>query len=150
MSTNENKELAKIININEDAAEFYGSARDKAENPQIKTTFENLEGLHKGVIVNLQSVVLANGGDVEVDETFAGQTRQFWGELMAKISNDVDETLVANLEEAEDRCLHSIEDIMQDNDISPSVKAALQSEYDALQKSHDYMKALKDNMKNAA
>ncbi len=145
----ENEELCKLININEDACEFYESAQEQAENPQIKTVFGNLENLHKNVIISLQQKVRSNGGDPEADETFAGKTAQFFGKIAAKISNDVDETLVKHLEEAEDRCLHSIQDAMKSSDVTPSTRALLQDEYASLRKSHDYMKSLKDQMKAA-
>ena len=150
MSNKENKELGKLININEDACEFYDSASEKAENPQMKRTFANLEQLHHGVVIDLKNRVRANGGDPEADETFTGQAKKFWGELMANISNDVDETLVKHLEEAEDRCLHSVQDAIQNNEIDTQTKAVLQSQLQTLRKSHDHMKALKDNMQEAA
>lgn len=149
MSDKENQELEKLININEDACEFYESAQEQVEDPQLKVTFSNLENLHKDVIHNLQSRVRANGGDPEAEETFSGQVHQFWGEMMAKISNDVDETFVKHLEEAEDRCLHSIQDAIRSDHISVATKTALQSEASALRKSHDYMKALKETMRAA-
>lgn len=149
MSQEENNELGKLIDINEDACEFYGSAQEKADSPEIKRTFSELESLHRTVATNLKSRVRANGGDAEAGGTFAGQTRKFWGELMASISNDVDETLVTHLEEAEDRCLHSIQEAMEDPDISPQTKTTLRQELQTLQKSHDYMKALKDALKAA-
>lgn len=149
MSHKENKQLCTLININEDACEFYQSAQRKAENSQLKSTFKNLENLHKGVIFNLQNQVRINGGDPEAESTIVGQTQKFWGALMSNISNDVDETLVKHLEEAEDRCLHSIEDAIQSDDVGASTKTRLRNELKALQKSHDYMKALKECMKAA-
>jgi uncharacterized protein (TIGR02284 family) len=149
MSNKEHDELSKLIHINEDACEFYESAQDKAEDPQLKTTFGNLESLHKGVVITLKNCVRADGETPESGDTFAGQARQFWAELMTKISNDVDETLVKHLEEAEDRCLHSMQDAIENDDISVSTKATLRSELGTLQKTHDYMKALKDCMKAA-
>lgn len=144
-----NKELQKLANINEDACEFYEEAQDKAEDPQIKATFQNLESLHKAVVVNLQQHIRENGGEPDTDETMVGEAREFWGKLMASMSNDVDETLVKHLEETEDRCLHKIEDIMENDEISIATKTVLQNERAALQKSHDYMKALKEIMKAA-
>lgn len=144
------KELGKLININKDAVEFYKSAQEKAEHPSFRRTFQDLESLHSSVIINLQNYVRNNGGEAEGDQTIRGQASQFWGELMANISSDVDETLVSHLEEAEDRCLHSIEDTMKKDDIDAPTKAALQKEFTALKKSHDYMKALKDSLKDAA
>lgn len=149
MFDKENKELCKIININEDACEFYETAQEKAESVAMKQTFGNLENLHKSVIVTLQNCVAQNGGDPEAEETMAGKARMFWTNLMSEISNDVDETLVRNLEEAEDRCLHSMEDALEDDKIRPQVKEVLRTELSKLQKSHDYMKDLKESMKAA-
>lgn len=145
----ENKELRKLVNINKDACSFYNGACKEAESTSIKQTFRNLEALHNSVVTSLQQYIRQNGGDPEAKETMTGQVTQFWGELMANISNDVDETLVKHLEEAEDRCLHSIKDAMSEDDIRPATKSKLQEELRALQKSHDYMKTLKENLQAA-
>lgn len=140
----ENKELRKLVNINKDACSFYNTACSEAESPLLKQTFRDLESLHNDVVINIQRHIYRNGGDPEAKETLAGQASRFWTEMVAKIGNDVDETLVKHLEEAEDRCLHSLEKALQDNDIRPATKTLLQDELDALQKSHDHMKSLKD------
>lgn len=145
----ENNELHKLANINKDACEFYNSAAQEVESAEIKQTFSKLEDLHRQVMTNLQNQIRINGGNPEADETLIGKGAQFWGELMAKVSNDADATLVKHLEEAEDRCLHSMQDAMKDADIRPATKAALQNDMETLRKTHDYMKALKDAMKAA-
>lgn len=145
----ENNELHKLVNINKDACSFYESASKEAQNAEIKQNFRKLEELHQDVMVNIQSRIRSNGGQAQADETIIGKTYQFWAELMAKVSNDVDETLVKHLEEAEDRCLHSMQDAINDDDIRPETKLALQNELQTLRKTHDYMKALKDAMKAA-
>lgn len=151
MSTikDENHELQKLANLNKDACEFYKNAANEVKSAEIKNTFSRLEDLHQQVMTNLQNQIRVNGGDANVSETMTGKAAQFWTELMTKVSNDVDETLVSHLEEAEDRCLHSMEDAMKDDDIRPATKAALQSEMQTLRKTHDYMKALKEAMKAA-
>lgn len=149
MSDKENKELGKLININKDACDFYKSAQEKTQSDAFKRTFQDLENLHHNVIINLKECVRANGGRPEASDTFTGQASQMWGELMTDISNDVDETLVKHLEEAEDRCLHTVEDVINEEDITPATKTVLDSEMGALKKSHDYMKALRDSLKAA-
>lgn len=146
---NDNNELQKLINVNKDACEFYEDASEKIDNPQLKMTFRNLEALHEGVIVSLQDQVRLNGGDPEAHETLIGQSAQLFGKLAASISNDMDETLVSHLEEAEDRCLHSMQDAIDDDDVSIQTKTFLGQELVKLQKSHDYMKSLKDTLKAA-
>ena len=146
---NENNKLNNLVSINKDASSFYQSAREKVENPQLNSTFQSLEDLHSAVVIDLQNYIRENGGEPENDQTMTGQVSEMWGNLMANMSSDVDETLVSHLEEAEDRCLHSIQDAMQDEDIRPETKTVLTSELNALRKSHDHMKALKDTMKAA-
>ena len=150
MSTQESQELGKLININKDACEFYHCAQEKAEDPELVRTFGALESLHRHVMDNLQKEIAFTGDDAKAEETVVGQASKLWTNLMTHISNDVDETLVKHLEEAEDRCLHSVQDAMEKESIRPSTKAMLRDELSSLQKSHDYMKALKDCMKKAA
>ncbi len=148
-SDKEANTLLKLVSINKDASNFYSSASTEAKDAQLKKTFHDLETLHNGIAVNIQKYVRGTGNDADANGTVTGQVSQFWGEMMAKISNDVDETLVSHLEEAEDRCLHSIEDAMKEKEITPAAKSLLQSELVALRKSHDYMKALKEMTKAA-
>lgn len=149
ISTEENKELCKLISINKDACSFYEVAIEETKSPTFKQTFENLCVLHSSIIANLQNQVRINGGDPEAEQTLLGQTQKFWGELMAAVSNDVDETLVAHLEEAEDRCLHSMQEAIENGDITPKTRSVLNQELFALKKSHDYMKELKEMMRAA-
>ncbi len=147
--TNINQELQKLANINEDACEFYEEAQKKTKSSGLEITFNNLENLHKSVVLNIHSYLRTNNQEPDTTETFEGEIREFWGKLMASISNDVDETLITHLEEAEDRCLHQIEDIMNNKDTPPVIKVLLEEEYEILQKSHDYMKDLKETVKAA-
>ena len=146
----ENTELQKLININEDACEFYSSAKDSAESPEIEATFSKLEWLHKDVVTSLQSKVRQNGETATADSTLTGNVRKIFGEISAKFSGDTDETLVSHLEEAEDRCLHSMQDVMEGEKVSSSTKTYLQTQMSTLKKTHDFMKTLKDQMKSAA
>ena len=149
MSNKDTKEVCKIININEDACDFYETAQEATKNPDMKKIFQNFENLHKGVIINLQNYVRQQGSDPEAENTMAGQMQEMWGKMKASLSNDVDESLIVSLEEAEDRCIHSIDDAVKNTDLSPAARTALKKEQSALHKSHDYMKIMKDNVKAA-
>ena len=146
-----NIKIGNLININKDASQFYYDSADQLIKDQnLQRTFQDLGDLHNDVASNLERFVKQNGDpSIETDETIVGELSKFWGKMKARISNDTDETLVSELEEAEDRCLHSMQDLMNSDDISSETKILLQREYTALRKSHDYMKDLKDYMKAA-
>lgn len=146
----ENKILNQLVDINQDASEFYKSALERVKNPRLERSFSDLQRLHNAVIHDLTQQIVENGGEPDVDGTIAGKTARVFGEMMARVSNDIDETLVSRLEEAEDRCLHSMREALDQRDMQPNTRALLVSELGTLQRSHDYMKALKDSMSHAA
>jgi len=146
----ENKILGHLIDINKDACSFYESALEKVENPRYQRSFSDLERLHEGVVIDLSRRLRENGAEMQDnDGTMMGKAAQFFGEIASKVSNDVDETLISRLEEAEDRCLHSMRDALDEGGIRPDTKAFLIEELSTLQKSHDFMKALKESVKAA-
>lgn len=142
----ENRVLTHLVDINQDACDFYSEASKRAESPEISHNFRELESLHQSVVSDLSRCIRENGGDPDADGTFTGKTVQFFGTLMSKLSSDVDETLVNYLEEAEDRCLHSMQDAIDEQKIRPHTKALLVGELSTLQRTHDHMKSLKDSM----
>lgn len=150
MSKDANKEVSKIININEDARQFYQTAQEKAENDTVKNIFKDFENLHEGIVINLQNYVRQNGGDPETDGTMTGNVSEMWGKARAALSSNTDESLIASLEEAEDRCIHSIKDAISDDDLPADARATLKREEETLQRSHDYMKIMKQNVNAAA
>lgn len=146
----ENVALSELISVNKDACHFYQSAAQKVDNIQLARTFNDLEHLHAGVVAALQRQIQQNGGSpTEEDGTISGKAAQWFAELLAKVSNDVDETLVSHLEEAEDRCLHHMQDALKDENIRIQTKSLLGAELATLERSHDYMRSLKKFMKAA-
>jgi uncharacterized protein (TIGR02284 family) len=142
----ENKLLSNLVDINKDASEFYKAAVDCVENPRLERSFSDLERLHSAVVTDLTQQIRLNGGEPDIDGTIAGKAARIFGEMKAKISSDIDESLVSSLEEAEDRCLHSMREALDDRHMQVHTRALLVNELGTLQRSHDYMKALKDSM----
>lgn len=150
MSKKDIKEVCKIISLNKDASDFYHDAHQKAKSPTVQKIFKDYEDLHQGVIVNLQNYVRQNGGDPEAENTLSGNVNEMWGNLKASMTSNVDKSLIESLEEAEDRCIHSIDEAIANDDLSPAARTALKKEQKMLHKSHDYMKIMKDNVNAAA
>lgn len=145
------KEIKKLINLNEDARQFYTEASEQTDSATYRSTFQKVGALHGSVVVSLQSHLKTLGEtDLQPDKTLMGKTRQFVGTTLADWSEKTDEMLVTHLEEAEDRCLHQIQDIMEDEDITTATKDVLTREHANIRQTHDYMKGLKDNLKKAA
>lgn len=143
--------IQNLINICEDAREFYTDAIDQTNDSEMKQLFRNMADIRKSVIVDLRAHMRQHNMKIEEpSETVMGQVNKFLGENIAKWSDNADNALVTYLEEAEDRCLHSFQDVSNDNDIPNETRILIKKELETLQKTHDYMKELKDTMKMAA
>lgn len=149
--SNPNKKLQNLINICEDAREFYTDAIDQTNDSEMKRLFRTMADIRKSVIINLRADMRDHNMELEeASETVAGRVNKFLGETVAKWSDNTDSALIAYLEEAEDRCLHSFQDVSNDNDMPASTRAVVSKELEILQKTHDYMKELKEAVKLAA
>jgi len=143
--SNPEKKLQNLINICEDAREFYTDATSQTNDPEMKRLFRTMADIRKSVIIDLRAHMRHNDMEIEEpSETMMGQVNKFLGENIAKWSDNTDTALIAYLEEAEDRCLHSFQDVSNDNNIDASTRAVVSSELKTLQKTHDYMKELKE------
>lgn len=136
--------VQKLADINKDAYQFYEEAQKKVDDATLEQTFKNLEGLHRGVVMNLRAHLQSQGIDPDIHGTAAGEAREIWTKLMNAVSNDTNETMIAQLEEAEDRCLDQVKNIIEDDDLPEKTKTFLENEFKTLKKSHDFMKDLKD------
>ena len=144
--------LKEIIDVNYDASEFYQSARDKTDIPALQREFDGLCALHEKTIRSLQ-VYMREISDptvsIQPDQTLTGQVEKLFSEIACVLSSNTNETLINQLEAAEDRCIRTIEAATEKETLSPSTKHVLSQEHIHLQRSHDHMKLLKDALKAA-
>jgi uncharacterized protein (TIGR02284 family) len=138
------KEFKHIININKDAVEFYTSAQEKVNDQSLRKTFGELKDLHIKTIHKLQGALRAQDATAATksEETLIGTGQRLFGELASKLSSTPNKTLINRLEEAEDRCLHSMEEAST-KDFPQDIQRVLIDELANMRKSHDHMKQLK-------
>ena len=58
----ENKTLGHLIDINQDACDFYKSASERVRNPRLERSFADLQRLHSAVVMDLTQRIRENGG----------------------------------------------------------------------------------------
>ncbi len=141
--------INRLIEVNTDARTFYESAADQVKDPIIEGIFRDMAKIRGDIVLNLSSMVQALGEEPSQKSTLTGDTVQFFGELLAKISPDTDRALVEQLEEAEDKALREFSDALE-KPIDPELRLALSNQMDTLVVTHDYMKTLKHEVQAAA
>jgi uncharacterized protein (TIGR02284 family) len=154
MTTDQNKVLSHLIDVCVDAKNFYDSAAEKADDAYVEGVFHEMASIRSNIIVDLKAYVNSHGGRVESGTlenggTLSGKTSQFFGELLADVTPNVDKTLVDRLEEAEDRSLDEFRKAI-DKDIPAEAKALVSEQLSTLRETHDNMKQLKDRLHTGA
>lgn len=140
--------MQNLIDICEDAREFYTDAETKTSDPEMKKLCRQMADIRKGVIVDLRAYARQNDIDIdEPSETLSGRINKFVGEQVAEWSDKTDEALIVYLEEAEDRSLETFEKAANDNDLPATARQLVTSELATLRQTHDFMKELKDAVK---
>src|ERR1035437_2602132 len=102
--------LRHLASINRDACDFYLQAAGRIQDAYLERTFKNLEVIHEKVAGDLLEKIGSRDSGRVVDGTVSGKLDQFFTGLFASVSSDMDKTFVVNLEEAETRCLHDMQD----------------------------------------
>lgn len=134
--------LQEIIQIARDGAKFYDDARNEVKNPQLKETFARMAGHKRDLITALGGRLEMIGEEVPNSGTFAGSLQKSYADIRAALSANEEKVYVAQLEEAEDRLMHHVEDAIKDA-TNPEIKSQLQAHLPAVRACHDEMRALK-------
>ena len=140
------KEFKNIININQDAVEFYESAEKKVTSASLRTTFGELKKLHNKTIQKLQGALRLKdaSADTDAEGTLVGTGQRLFGKLVTKLSSTPNQTLINRLVEAEERCLNSMEEASA-KDLPRDIKKVLTDELANMRKGQEHMKQLKES-----
>jgi len=102
-----------------DGIKFYEEAAQQVERPDLQSLFGNMANHKKQIAQDLSSVVRSLGDAPATSGTFAGSMRKLYAEMRTNMSSDKNHEYVAQLEEFEDRILHTFEKAAADPNNRP-------------------------------
>lgn len=138
---NEGKILNDLIEINIDACRFYHRAATKADTPEAEKSFHRLERLHNDIVKDLGIAAYKNGDIYPDNETYHDRPKIF-KDLYLKMPAAAN-TLVNALEKAENRCLETLQEAIDSDDVSIDIKMHVADAVSMLQKRHEYISTLR-------
>ncbi|MDX1401448.1 MAG: PA2169 family four-helix-bundle protein [Kiloniellales bacterium] len=126
--------MNQVIALCRDGLALYELAARRIEDPAISDLFLNMAKLRREAIGELSQLVKGSGEEVRKSGTLAGSTHAFLTEIQAKLSNDETASLVAQLEEHENRTIEQIQDVVRNTDFSnPDAKQVMDVLFDKLE-----------------
>lgn len=139
--------INRIISTLKSGADFYRKASRTSGKPEHAGVFIEHAELRETVARELAAVIEGVGGEVKEadlkEDAMKNATR------IGAIFADTEKTLVAGLEEHEDRTLAVFREAIHHPD-NAGDEAALSDYMHKFQESHDRMKALKDSLKGSS
>ncbi|MCW2292436.1 uncharacterized protein (TIGR02284 family) [Pseudomonas sp. BIGb0408] len=146
--TDIHKETIKILNdlieTSKDGEAGFKDLAENTNNEQLRGVFTKRAADTSGASAELQALVRTLGGDPETTTSVSGDLHRRWVDLKSAITGKDDAALLNEAERGEDVAKKSYSKALENNDLTPDVRAVIQRQYDGVLRNHDQIKALRD------
>ena len=136
--------LRDLIRINNDRVTGYSKAAAQAKDDDLQSLFSQLAQQSRQFANELRSYVIDNDKDVTDETTTAGKIYRAWMDVKATFGGDNRKAILASCEFGEDAAQKAYKEALEDDDLSPDVRATIQSQKAILREAHDKIKMMRD------
>ncbi|MGH8212548.1 MAG: PA2169 family four-helix-bundle protein [Rhodanobacteraceae bacterium] len=141
--------LQEIAQICCDGNAFYAAAAEKMRDSGLRQAVQEVGRIRGALCRDIHVRLRENGEQPGGTGTFYGTLHKLYADLRARFAEDGDRVYVAELEEAEDRLLHSLEEAILT--VEPAeARAVLRQYMPAARAAHERMRALKQGLASVA
>lgn len=137
-TTNALNDLVSLLKAGES---YYRESADSIDDPTVRSVFKEMAAVRLAAIQELEAKIDGLGGEPS-GASWMEQAREFYTSAKTLVS-DKTETLIADLEEHEDRTLEQIKESFGDVD-NQEAQTILTRHLDVFRATHAKMKSLKD------
>lgn len=132
-----------------DGEAFYREAAEKMQNPDLRQAVQEVGRIRGALCRDFAAYLRAQGENPSGSGTIYGALHKLYADLRAQFSADGDRIYVTELEEAEDRLLHAMEEAILT--LEPSeARAVLRQYMPAARAAHERMRILKHDLQSSA
>ena len=134
--------INEMIEVLNDGIAFYEEAAQEVVRPDLKALFSRMVATKKRIAQDLAATIKSAGNTPAKSGTFAGSLRKLYAEMRTKMTSDKNHEYVAQLEEFEDRILHTFEAAAKESD-DAAVQRIAATYMSSVKQDHDLMRDLK-------
>lgn len=138
--------LNGLIATTIDSANGYEEAAKDSESGRFGPLFTSRASERRSVATRLQQRVSNLGGNPEDDGTVLAGAHRMFLNLKSMLTGHDDKAIINEVEAGEDHIKAKYEDALEDRDLSPAVRALIESCYVSVKEGHDEMRDLKHSM----
>jgi uncharacterized protein (TIGR02284 family) len=141
--------LNTLIATTLDSVKGYRDSAEESENSTHAQFFREMSEERSRVAADLQAQVRSLGGDPELESSTAGAVHRGWVDLKSAITGRDEQAIVNEVERGEDYIKGKFETAMQDDDLSPAARGAIEKCFESIRKGHDRASQMKHAMEGA-
>lgn len=112
-------------------------------NGQYTRLFEEMAGERSAVATRLQDCVTSLGGDPETHSSYAAAAHRGFMNLKETLMGSNERAVIEEVERGEDYIKGKFEAALQDGELAPETRQAIEQGYQSVRKGHDRVSAIK-------
>ncbi len=134
--------LNPLIETTLDSMKGFTEAAEDSSG-QYTQLFQEMAGERSAVASHLQDCVTSLGGDPETHSSFTAAAHRGFMNLKESLMGNDDRAVIEEVERGEDYIKAKFEAALQDGDLMPETRQAIEQGYQSVRKGHDRVSAIK-------
>lgn len=141
--------LNDLVRINHDRVEGYTTAEENTDkdNLDLLTTFGKMKSQSNDYLQDLGTLVKKYGGEVAQDSTTMGKIYRTWMDVQNAFTSDDRQAVLNECEFGEDAAQKAYKMALDETDLTEEARSLIVMQKNALEESHDLIKAYRDTEK---
>ncbi len=140
--------LNDLIETCKDGEQGFRQCAEDIGDSQLKTFFIERAQTCTTAAEQLQEMVISLGGDPETRSSTSAALHRRWIDIKAAVTGKDDESILNECERGEDVALKSYRTALE-KELPPDIRAMVETQYQGVQRNHDQVKALRDQVRTA-
>ena len=136
--------LRDLIRINNDRVTGYSKAATQTDEQDLQSLFSHLAQQSRQFASDLRRLVSDNDKNVTDETTTAGKIYRTWMDVKATFGGDDRKGILASCEFGEDAAQKAYKEALEDDDLTPDVRATVEKQKATLRQAHDKIKMMRD------
>ncbi|UEM21753.1 PA2169 family four-helix-bundle protein [Skermanella mucosa] len=141
--------LNDLIQITEDSHEGYRKSAEDAQDPDLKTLFNDLSAQRGAMVRDLQKHVAEQGGAPEASGTMLGGAHRFFVDLKSAVMGRDRAAIIQEVERGETEAVRRYEQAL-DKDLPTHLASVISQHLARLRSDRDRLAAVKQGSKQAS
>lgn len=134
--------LNDLINVCKDGENGYRKAAEDVKDPELKSMFLRFSQQRSEFAGELQSAVADLGVKPETDGTARGAMHRGWIDVKSAVTGRDDKAIIDECETGEDVAKDTYERVLQEGNLSGTLRSMVMRQYEQVKAAHDNVRAL--------